>query len=216
MFGNTFRVVSDRLTLVLRPAKESDIPKMAEGMSDWQVRRYLGAMGGVMESNERDWINRTSESRDTVLWLIQPEGVDVDYAIGSTALHHIDDSYNSSGSGFVIWDKTWWGKGVASLAHIARTWFAARQLNRFTIVSHVFTPNEGSWRALEKVGYIRTGLELRRKVVDGNFIDAYVYSWINPYTLSITYPNGLPKEYEEGVRKAEETILKGDRYVRYV
>ena len=214
MFGNTVRIVSEKLSLVLRPAKESDIPRMTEGMSDWEVRKYLGVLGGVMEHNERDWIMKTSESKDTVLWFIQPEGVD--YAIGSTALHRIDDPYNSCGSGFVIWDKTWWGKGVASLAHIARTWFAARQLNRYTIISHVCTQNQGSWRALERVGYIRTGLELRRKFVDGRFIDWYVYTWINPYTISITYPEGLPQEYELGVQKAQTAILKGDEYIHFV
>jgi RimJ/RimL family protein N-acetyltransferase len=214
MFGTSIKISNNGLTLILRPGKESDIPAMVEGMSDQEVKRYLGRKGGVTEDIERDWMKKKAQEQDSMLWFIQPEGSEV--AIGSTGLHGMDNFRNVCTSGFCIWDKEWWGKGVASLAHIARTYCAATQLNRFSILSEVCSPNIGSWKALEKVGYIRTGTQLRNHYVDGQFIDTYLYTWLNPLAISLLYPEGLPKEYVQGVEKAKDTLEKGKEYIKYL
>lgn len=214
MFGNTLKVSDGIQTLILRAPIKTDIPYMANGMADWEVKKYLGGLGAPTEEGEIRSIEETEIDRDGIVWVIQPENLD--HAIGSTSLHGITDRSNGSYSGFVIWEKEWWRRGIASLSHIARAWFAARQLNRFAIHSSVFSPNTGSYKALEKVGYIRTGISPRNKVIDGVYIDTYHYTWLNPERIQILYPEGVPQEYEIQIEKARECLRKGDEYVKYI
>lgn len=213
MFGCTFKIIGNNLNLILRPAVDSDVPKMTKDLSDWEVRKYLGFVEGLTENGEREWIKRTAEDRTCVTWLIQPEGMTE--AIGSTGLHKLNDTH-SCVSGLVIWDKNWWRKGVAYTSHIGRTWFAAKQMAKYTITSFVFSPNIGSWKALEKVGYTRTGIEPVSKVVNGTFVDKYIYTWINPIYTPILFSNGIPKEYASAIQKAKDTLELGDAYIKYV
>lgn len=229
MFGNTIKVVKGNLCLILRQPRENDLPYIVEGMNDWEVMKYLGRFGAVTPDIEREWIDRTARDNDSMVWTIEVHrnsfikkiqrafGKEIEQpAIGNTGIHGFRDGNNSCSTGCVIWDKREWGKGIASLAHIARTWFAARQLGVYTIHSEVYSPNEGSWKAIERVGYTRTGTTPRCKLVDGKFIDKYTYTWINPEAVNILYPKGLPQKYAEGVEKAKITLEKGDKYVKYV
>jgi RimJ/RimL family protein N-acetyltransferase len=183
-------------------------------MSDWEVKKYVGRKGGIIEESEREWIKKAAEREDSMTWFIQPEGDEK--AIGNTALTHINNINGSCTSGCMIWDKKWWGKGVASLAHIVRTWFAGRQLCRSTITSEVYSLNHGSYKALEKVGYIQTGLQLRVRFVDGKYIDKKIFTWLNPTFVPVMYPEGLPEQYIEAVKKAEEALRKGDELIEFV
>jgi RimJ/RimL family protein N-acetyltransferase len=214
MFGNTVKISNGNLSLILRPPKDEDIPRLVKGMSDWEVKKYLGAKGAIIESTEREWVEKAAKDMDKMVWFIEPEGEE--FAIGNTALTHITNLSGSCISGCMIWDKNWWGKGVASLAHIARTWFAGRQLGRSTITSEVYSPNHGSYKAIEKVGYIQTGVQLRVRFVDGKYIDKKIFTWLNPTFVPIMYPEGLPEEYKSAVQKAEEALQKGDEWIEFV
>jgi RimJ/RimL family protein N-acetyltransferase len=212
MFGAKVKILNNNISLTLGgPPTEEDIPEITKGMSDWEILKYLGRNVGTTIKEEREWMERTSKS-DSVIWFIRKEG----RLIGSTGLHHLDNWNGSCTSGCVIWDKSQWGLGVASLAHIVRTWFAAKQFNRLTIGSSVYTPNVASYKALEKVGYIRVGKELRVRFVDGEYIDKYIYTWLNPIFISVLYPQGIPSEYKSALKKAEETLQKGDELIKFV
>jgi [ribosomal protein S5]-alanine N-acetyltransferase len=210
MFGNTIEIKN----LILRQPKEGDIPGMVEGMNDWQVMKYLGRFGAMTEEMEKSWIEKTARDDNSLVWTIQIKGEDT--AIGNTGIHGFRNLNNSGSTGCVIWDKKQWGKGVASLGHIARTWFAAKQLGLYTIHSEVFSPNTGSWKALERVGYTRTGVIPRCKFVDGHFVDKYTYTWINPEAVNILFPEGVPKKYKKGIKRAKKTLKKAQKYVKYV
>ena len=229
MFGNTLKVENSNLCLILRQPRENDIPYIVRGMNDWEVMRYLGRFGAMTPEIEREWIDRTARDNNSMVWTIQVHRNSLfrkfkrafhrevhQPAIGNTGIHGLGDGNNCCSTGCVIWDKNEWGNGVASLAHIARTWFAARQLGMYTIHSGVYSPNIGSWKALERVGYTRTGTVPRCRFVDGRFVDKYTYTWINPEAVNILFPEGLPPKYAEGVEKAKITLEKGDRYVKYV
>jgi RimJ/RimL family protein N-acetyltransferase len=212
MFGPKVKISNNNISMTLggSPTKE-DIPEITNGMSDWQVLKYLGRSFGTTKKEEREWMEKTSKS-DSVIWLIRKGGK----LIGSTGLHHLDSWDGSCTSGCVIWDKSQWGNGIASLAHVVRTWFAAKQYNRHTIGSSVYVPNVASYKALEKVGYIRVGKELRVRFIDGAYVDKYIYTWLNPIYINTLYPNGVPTEYEDAVAKAKETLDKGDKLIQYV
>lgn len=137
--------------------------------------------------------------------MIVPEGSPV--PVGVTSLHKID-VFGSCSSGIVIWDQNWWGKGVASLAHLGRTLFAADYLNRLTITSSIRTVNTASFKAAVKNGYIITGVQPRSAFRQGRYLDTYNLTWLNPERIDILYPEGLPAEYREGVERARAALNK--------
>lgn len=214
MFGNTLKVENDNLCLILRQPREGDIPNMVEGMNDWEVMKYLGRFGSVTTNMEKEWIEKTSKDDNSIIWSIQLEGKET--SIGNTGIHGFRNLNNSCSTGCLIWDKKEWGNGVASLAHIARTWFAVMQLGIYTIHSEVYSPNTGSWKALERVGYTRTGVVPRCKFVDGQFVDKFTYTLINPEAVHILFPEEPPAKYLEGIERAKVTLEKAKKYVKYV
>ena len=211
MFGNILTISNGKLSLKLRPAHERDIPAIAERISDWEVKKYLGRVGGVIEKNERDWVEKVSNTQDSMIWFI--EGEDSDIAIGSTGVHNIDGFNGTCTSGIVIWNKESWGNGIASLAHIARTWFVGKQMGIKTIQSEVFALNEASYKALLKVGYFVVGVNPRIKYVDGRYIDKYNLGWLNPIFIDILYPDKIPDKYIKPLEIAKETLEKGDKWI---
>jgi len=224
MFGNTLKVENNDLCLILRQPQQGDVPHIVEGMNDWEVMKYLGRFGAVTEDLEREWIQKTAKDDNSMIWTIQVERKQIlrefqkknEIAIGNTGIHGFRNLNNSCSSGCMIWDKKEWGNGIASLSHIARTWFAARQLGVYTIHSEVYGPNIGSWKALERAGYTRTGEMPRCKFVDGKFVDKYTYTWIHPEAIDILFPEGIPNRYKDGIEKARVTLEKGNKYVKYV
>lgn len=212
MFAAKVGISNDKVSLILGgPPQKKDISIITDGLSDWEVIKYLGRTVGTSKKEEKEWFEKAAED-DSVIWLIRKEGK----LIGSTGLHHLDNWNGSCTSGCVIWDKSQWGLGVVSLAHIVRTWFAAKQFKRLTIGSSVYTPNVASYRALERVGYIRTGKELRVRFVDGEYIDRYIYTWLNPIFISTLYPEGIPSEYKDALGKAQKTLELGDQLIKNI
>lgn len=213
MFGPRIEIEEGGLSLVLKPGTITDVPQMAKGFSDMLVIKYLTTTHGVTEDTEKEWMDKVARDSTKLLWFIYLK--DTDFAIGSTGLHNINNHNNSCVSGFCLWDKSYWGKGIASLAHVARTWFAGTQLNRFTITSEVLEPNAGSYKALEKVGYIRTGFQPGEKFVDGHFVGKYAYTWMNPIYTNVLFPTKVPDEYLEGLKKAQNAIERGYNCIKF-
>lgn len=203
MFGMKMTINHIDLAVHLIPLSSEDLPILAQNFNSLDVLMFTQQLFAQTLENEQDWYDKKRKSEDEVLWGIRPG--ESERLIGVTALHQLDLS-GSCTSGIIIWDKNWWNKGVASRTHLARTLFAADFLNRNTIKSLVRTKNPGSFKALERVGYIRTGIELRTTYRQGKFLDTYHYTWLNPDRLHLLYPEGLPEEYESSVEKARVAL----------
>lgn len=219
MFGYKMNIADNGLCVVLRPATLDDLPHVVQGFSSFDVHRYTNGISAPTLDDERDWFERTRKDKETWSWVItayHQNRNETDTPIGVTALHHVSAYHGSCNSGIVIWDKSWWGKGVASLAHLGRTLWAADELQRSTITSQVVTPNEASLKALLKVGYTVTGRYARNRFRDGRFCDTYCLSWLNPKVISLLFPDGLPKQYQCGVEKAETALEKARKIVTFV
>lgn len=200
MYGVTMRVNHNGLTIVLRALSKEDIPVLVEHFSSMKVHLYTKGIFAQTLENELEWYEKNRKDPDGVTWAIQPEGYQ--FPIGVTSLHHINSRENSCGSGIIIWDPAWWGKGVAGAAHLGRTLFAADYLNRWTIRSSVRVANEASRRALERVGYIVWGTEPVCIQRANEWLDTYRLIWFHPERTDVFYPDGIPQMYQAGVERA--------------
>ncbi|MDP1710255.1 MAG: GNAT family protein, partial [bacterium] len=144
------------------------------------------------------------------VWGILPDGSKE--IVGVTTLNHID-SFGSATSGIIIWNTEWWGKGVATRAHLARTLFAADYLNRTTIKSAARVKNDGSIKALTRVGYNLIGLEPRTVFRAGEYLDTQLFCWIHPEKVNLLFPEGLPDVYANGIAMAKTALDKARQVV---
>jgi RimJ/RimL family protein N-acetyltransferase len=204
MFGVNMIVRHNGQVVCLRPFSKNDIPELVKHFSSMEVNQYTQMLFAATEEGEEHWYEEKRTDKDSCVWAIQPEGSDV--AIGVTELGNITSRVNSSSSGIVIWDKSWWGKGVASAAHLGRTLFAADYLNRFTIRSSVRVPNIASRKALERIGYTVWGTEPLVVCRGGVWLDTLQLIWIHPDRVSVFSPDVVPEMYKAGIENAKVAL----------
>jgi len=209
MFGPKFKVGWDGFYINLRPFKREEMGYFADMFSSPRVHEYTLQSRGFTQQMEEKWFDKAQENED-VYWAIEPEGHGK--VVGSTGIHDINSS-NSCHTGIIICDPSWWGKGVASRAHVARTWYALTYLDRATIQSEVMVENLGSRKALERVGYHITGRNPRVRRSGGMYVDSFSLCLISPLWLTRLYPAGLPEEYAESVQKVRNTLDRAKEVV---
>lgn len=204
MFGITMNIEHNGRTVLLRAASKDDLPELVKYFASMKIHMFTQGMFAQTYENELEWYEKNRKDPESCLWLIQPDGYDK--PIGVTGLHNLNNRENTCTSGIIIWDTNWWGKGVATSAHIGRTYFAANFLNRFTIRSCVRTANVASRRALERVGYTNWGEEPLDDFRDGKWLSTYHLTWIRPDMVYCFFPDGVPEMYKPGIEKAVKIL----------
>ena len=193
-FGPPIQVQINEVTLTLRAPQRAEMAAFATLFSSARVHQWT--MGGVSMAteDEEEWYDRTRQAPPTeaIVWVIQPEGAE--HPVGVTSLTWGRVAGHVWSTGIIVADPAWWKKGVASAAHVARTWFAATQVHGLMVIqSEVRVPNEASWKALKRVGYLQTGRNLRDAYRDGAFHDTYQYTWGASRTIGASVPRGCPR-----------------------
>lgn len=190
MFGLTMQVkVSDKLVIRLAPLSKEGTESFIKngGLQHHTVGRYLGLGSAPTIEDEQEWYDKTRASKTDVVWGIWIEEKNQWKLIGTSAVK-IDDSgalkYRQAVTGSLIVDKSYWGKGIASAAHKARTWYAFNQLNLIRLRSAVALPNVGSRKALSRSGYIHHSLERYVQFVDGKPVHHENLECLNPSDLA--------------------------------
>jgi RimJ/RimL family protein N-acetyltransferase len=214
MFGNPMHVKIGEIGVTLRPHKESEMERLAELFSSMEIQRYLIATGAFTPKQELGWFQSTAESKDSVVWAIVPDGAK--QAVGTTSLQQIHPLWGTCTSGIVIADRNYWRKGIAFNAHLCRTLFAANILNRMTIQSSARVKNIGSVKALQKVGYRISGMYDRNVFRDGEYLDTYILSWINPTKTALLYPDGVPQGLEKSLAQAKAALELAEKNVEFL
>ncbi len=85
-----------------------------------------------------------------------------DRHIGNIKLGPISARHAYGDVSYFIGERDEWGKGYASEAIAAVTWFAFTILDLHRVQAGVYAENAGSARALEKAGYAREGCFVRK------------------------------------------------------
>lgn len=205
MFGKKMKVEN----VLLKPFTEEQIITSVEAMSDHRVTRYTMRLHSPTKEDQLKWLDSVRKSEDKYAWGVFLEETP-EILRGSTSLKLRG---RNGHSGIIIFDQSVWGQGVASRAHIARTYFAADQLDLLKIGSRVLEPNVASRKALEKVGYVVTGKDYGNYFVDGEHISDLILNWINPKYVKLLFPKSTPLVLPPGIEKARETLVKAKEIV---
>ena len=193
-FGPIMTFSVDDLQIELAPiAKEAAAEFVNNttggGLQRATVHRYLGMTTAPVKEDEEEWFEKVRTDKTSLIWgiwLTEGDGESrTRTLIGNSALTEIDKAGHTkvlrqAVSGSVIFRPEYWGRGIASAAHKARTWFAFQHLGLHRIQSAVLRPNAGSRRALERSGYTYVYTERNEQYVDGALQHLDCLECLNP------------------------------------
>lgn len=171
MLGQPMRVrVSQSLTVDLAPFTKDQAQQLIAGDGGIQlhsVTRYMSTRQAFTAEDEASWYDTIRQRKDGITWGIWVMEGDERRLIGNSSFINIKEfPIRQATTASSIIDKSYWGRGIASAIHRARTWYGFSQLDLDRIDSEVVQANIGSRRALEKSGYYVTHTERNRHFAD--------------------------------------------------
>ena len=183
-FGATMRLQVGELTIELSALTKESMKEFIAGEGGMQlhsVHRYINRHTAPTQQDEEEWFDKTRATSDNLVWGIWVVDGDQRTLIGNTSLGEIEGKhFRQATSGSMIFRQDYWGKGIASAIHKARTWYAFNQLGLTRIKSAVIDGNLGSRKALEKSGYSLVYVERNELFVDGSHRHMSCLECLNP------------------------------------
>jgi len=181
-FGSIMRFVVGSLSIELAPlTKESMAEFVNPGMQQFEVRKYTSSHNAPVLEDEISYFDKLRGDKSTLVWGIWLIEGDKRTLIGISSLDDIKIGHiHQATSGSIIFRKEYWGKGIASAAHKARTWYAFQHMGLYRIMSAVIQGNGGSLKALSRSGYTKVYTERNEKFIDGKLRHLDCLECLNP------------------------------------
>lgn len=182
-FGSIMRFAVGNLRIELSPIDKESIGQCIQpGLQQLGVTQFMGHRLAPILEDEYEWLEKVRNDRTSIvwgIWVLLEDGQKL--LIGNTALIRMQtDPFRVATSGSLIFRKEYWGKGIASAAHKARTWYAFHHLGMFCVYSQVMQGNGGSSTALSRSGYTYVSTQRNEAFVDGQMRHLDTFECINP------------------------------------
>lgn len=225
-FGPIMRFKVGELQIELAPLNKEAMGEFISlehggGMQRSSVHRYLGLSAAPVQEDEVEWFERVRAEKTSLvwgIWVIEDAGEGAKRTrtlIGNSALTGIGQDGHTgflrqARTGSMIFRPEYWGKGIASAAHKARTWYAFQHLGIYRIKSAVIQANGGSRKALERSGYAHVYTERNEQYGDGKLHHLDCFECINPLDLfwSQWWHGDRPSKKQREVRAATLRALE--------
>ena len=180
-FGPIMRLKVGELDIELAPLSRDVMGEyISPGMQQYSINRYMARRNAPVLEDEYEWFEHVRTQKDSLVWGIW----DVTTGrklIGTTGLHGIGgDHTRQATSGSMIFRQEYWGMGIATAIHKARTWYGFSQLGLHRMKSKALQNNIGSRKALERSGYSLVYTERNFLFVDGELQHADNLECLNP------------------------------------
>lgn len=215
--GCVMKFTVNGLQVELAPFTREEVAVFAEGFSSLEVVRYISFQYAQTKETEQAWYDKMIQDKQSLVWGIWVVEGGMRKLIGNTALTDISKGHTiQATSGSVIADRTYWGKGVASACHKARTWYAFRHMGMTRVKSAVLQPNIGSRKALERSGYTLVYTERNEQFVDGQLVHKDCVECINPSPAAwrLWWGSDTPNKRAREARKVtQEALAWADQHV---
>lgn len=192
-FGPIMRLKVGEFNIELAPLARESMSEFVNlthggGMQRYSVTRYLGRQIAPVLEDETEWFDKVRKDTTSIVWGIWMIDGDNRTLIGNSSLNGIGEDGHSgfirqTTSGSMIFRPEYWGKGIASAAHKARTWYAFQHLGLHRIKSAVIQGNGGSSKALGRSGYTYVYTERNETFVDGELRHLDCFECLNPLDL---------------------------------
>jgi RimJ/RimL family protein N-acetyltransferase len=143
-------------------------------LNDPEINRFLESRHSAqtLEDAQR-FVLDVRQSPDSYIFAVTRNGDG--RHIGNIKIGPIHPRYNHAFIGYLIGERTEWGKGRATEAICLATGLCFGELGLNKVVAGVIAPNIGSIRALEKAGFRQEGRFREDVLIDGEYKDTYRY-----------------------------------------
>lgn len=191
------------LEVTFRAVELSEAPILKEWMSSSLLTETIARDFAISLKEEEDWIQK-AYTEDRILMI----GIEVEKRlIGSSTIN-----LKSLETGSNIGIPEYRGKGIGTANHVFRTWYAFEQMDLRMLRSKVMMDefdekykNYASFKALQKVGYIQTGVQRDAHFIDGRRITLAQLECYNPRYWAQYQIDDVQKS----IGIAKKTIEKG-------
>lgn len=184
MFGPimTFEL-ENGLKVKMAPIEQADMAMCISegGLQSLEVTRYLSLRSAPTLLDEHEWYEKVRKDPGCLAWgIFVIEGAE-QKLVGTSSYGYVEGRLlRTATSGVCIFNTDYWGKGLASACHKARTYFAFCEDAVVCIRSEVVTANNASDKALRSVGYTPVFVERNFALHRGKVVHSRCYQAINP------------------------------------
>jgi ribosomal-protein-alanine N-acetyltransferase len=145
-------------------------PEYAGWLNDPEINRFLCVGRVPVDINQIENLNNNNTMFFAIL-LLDGNG---DYIyIGTTSLNNIDWINRKGEIGYIIGDKRFWGKGLATEVVGLISNYALQRLNLHKVEAGVVEGNIGSIKALQKNGFKEYGVIPEDYYLEGKYLDTH-------------------------------------------
>lgn len=241
-YGKNLRIENeDGQGILLRaPTKEEKQSLIADYNEPNVAETTLQLSAATLETQEK-YYEHLIHDKNSIAWGIFVDAKEKDgepIYVGNTSLHLRDAETQTWSTGVLITNPDYRGKGIGTLAHLGRTWWAANMLGvRFikteAVSGSISTDYEGdfekwketesiefgNWpsrKALERAGYQLFDTDPAQVFRRGFNLGFWRFRWINPLKVNEIFPNGIPDKYSESLKLAVETLEKAEKMIKNI
>lgn len=165
-------------SIYLRRLTEDDVTTdYVHWMNDPDINQYLESRYYTHTiENTKSFIRSVTNDNNYQFGIFVKEN---DKHIGNIKLGGINNHHKSANIGFLIGEKNYWGKGIATEAIALVTDFAFDVLKLHKVWGGAYAPNIGSQKSFLKNGYEIEGCKKSHCYCNGEYVDSYFFGKIN-------------------------------------
>ena len=154
---------------------EEDAEFLYENFNDMEVKKYMIFSDKFFSINEeKEFIENQYNSSKNYKYTFAIVENETSKICGLISLFVNDIIAKVGGIGYWI-SKEFWGKGYTSEAVQLILEFGKKTLNLRKVVVHVYSPNIGSQKVLEKNGFKLVGKLKENAWKNGEYVDEFIY-----------------------------------------
>lgn len=217
-FGSRMRLSVDELDIELAPLTKDAMVEFVEGLQQHDVTKFLSRQAAPTLEDEHEYYDRIRAEKDSLIWGVWVVKEGECQLIGTTALIRMTKNHvHQATSGSLIFRKEYWGRGIASHIHKARTWYAFQHVGLHCVKSAVVQGNAASRKALEKSGYRFTHVERNDQYVDGCLRHLDNLAVLNPINALWTqwwHGDPVPKRLKDARVVTQEAMDWAQQHVK--
>lgn len=164
--------------IFLRRLTEDDVTEdYVRWMNDPEINQYLESrfVTHTIESTKSFIRSVTNDNNYQFGIFIKETGKH----IGNIKIGCINHYHKTADIGFLIGEKSFWGKGIASEAIKLVTRFGFETLGLHKLWGGAYAPNIGSVKAFLKNGYIQEGKKISHCICHGEYVDTFLFGKVN-------------------------------------
>jgi RimJ/RimL family protein N-acetyltransferase len=198
------------LHIELAPFTRDEVSNFLQGFQKASITQYLHMHIAQTIETEYEWYDKVIHDQNSRLWGIWANEGDKRTLIGSTVIEQIEGKGLTKGvTGIAIVNKEYWGKGIATATHKARTWYAFKHLGLNRLISYIYEDNVPSRRAIEAVGYFLHHITRNELFKDGRWQSVYMLECLNPdeWSWKLWWGDDRPTRKSLEARKLTEAAL---------